>query len=48
MSELLPREYEAVLRSDLGYFAERCFYQLNPQAVFLTKLAHPGHRRQAH
>ena len=36
MSELLPREYEAVLRSDLGYFAERCFYQLNPQAAFLT------------
>ena len=36
MSELLPREYEAVLRSDLGYFAERCFYQLNPQSAFLT------------
>src|ERR1700686_3683610 len=36
MSELSPREYEAVLRSDLGYFAERCFYQLNPQAAFLT------------
>src|SRR6267142_3157414 len=36
MSELLPREYEAILRSDLGYFAERCFYQLNPQAAFLT------------
>src|SRR5246127_2488578 len=36
MSELLPREYEAVLRSDRGYFAERCFYQLNPQAAFLT------------
>src|SRR6201993_4544977 len=36
MRELLPREYEAVLRSDLGYFAERCFYQLNPQAAFLT------------
>src|SRR5258705_7330497 len=35
MRELLPREYEAVLRSDLGYFAERCFYQLNPQAAFL-------------
>jgi hypothetical protein len=35
MSELSPREYEAVLRSDLGYFAERCFYQLNPQAAFL-------------
>src|SRR6478609_7679135 len=35
MSELSPREYEAVLRSDLGYFAERCFYELNPQAAFL-------------
>src|SRR5262249_18920026 len=28
-------EYEAILRSDLGCFAERCFYQLNPQAAFL-------------
>src|ERR1700751_4691985 len=36
MSELSRSEYEAVLRSDLGYFAERCFYQLNPQAAFLT------------
>jgi hypothetical protein len=36
MSELSPREYEAILRSDLGYFAERCFYELNPQAAFLT------------
>src|ERR1700738_4270072 len=35
MSELSPREYEAILRSDLVYFAERCFYQLNPQAAFL-------------
>jgi predicted phage terminase large subunit-like protein len=35
MRELLRREYEAVLRSDLGCFAERCFYQLNPQAPFL-------------
>src|SRR2546423_5124879 len=35
MSELSPRASEAVLRSDLGYFAERCFYQLNPQAAFL-------------
>src|ERR1700757_3979154 len=35
MRELLRREYEAVLRSDLGYFAERCFHQLNPQAAFL-------------
>src|SRR5260370_7640847 len=36
MSELSPREYEVILRSDLGYFAERCFYELNPQAAFLT------------
>jgi predicted phage terminase large subunit-like protein len=36
MSKLSPREYEAVLRSGLGFFAERCFYQLNPQAAFLT------------
>src|SRR5438128_7677871 len=37
MSELFsPSEYRAILRSDLGYFAERCFYELNPQAAFLT------------
>src|SRR5216683_1223663 len=36
MSELSPCDYEAILRSDLGYFAERCFYELNPQAAFLT------------
>src|SRR5260370_1599029 len=36
ISELLPHEYKAILRSDLGYFAERCFYELNPQAAFLT------------
>src|SRR5438128_5066311 len=37
MSELFsPSEYRAILRSDLGHFAERCFYQLNPQAAFLT------------
>jgi predicted phage terminase large subunit-like protein len=30
-----PREYDAILRSDLGYFAERCFCELNPQAAFL-------------
>src|SRR5438046_1751780 len=35
MNELSHREYEAILRSDLGYFAERCFYDLNPQAAFL-------------
>src|SRR5580700_3546482 len=36
MSELSPRELDVILRSDLGYFAERCFYDLNPQAAFLT------------
>jgi predicted phage terminase large subunit-like protein len=28
------REYDAILRSDLDYFAERCFRELNPQAAF--------------
>ncbi len=36
MNDLSPREFDVILRSDLGYFAERCFYQLNPQAAFLT------------
>src|SRR5467141_2764003 len=35
MNDLLPREYKEILRSDLGYFAERCFCELNPQAAFL-------------
>src|SRR5271169_3477472 len=35
MSALSHHEYDAILRSDLGYFAERCFYELNPQAAFL-------------
>ena len=35
MSELSRREYEVILRSDLGWFAERCFSELNPQAPFL-------------
>ena len=34
MNELSPREYDAILRSDLGYFAERCFCELNAQAAF--------------
>src|SRR6516162_3047109 len=34
ISELSRRECEVILRSDLSYFAERCFYQLNPQAPF--------------
>src|SRR5437867_7557163 len=36
MNDLSPRELDVILRSDLGYFAERCFYELNPQAAFLT------------
>src|ERR1700732_4618382 len=36
MSDLSPRELDVILRSDLGYFAERCFYDLNPQAAFLS------------
>src|SRR5437868_12744111 len=36
MSELSSRDYKAILRSDLGYFAQCCFCELNPQAVFLT------------
>ena len=35
IKDLSPREYDAILRSDLGWFAERCFSQLNPQASFL-------------
>jgi hypothetical protein len=35
ISELSRREYDVILRSDFGYFAERCFYELNPQAAFL-------------
>ena len=35
ISELSHREYDVILRSDLSCFAERCFYELNPQASFL-------------
>src|SRR6266404_5657878 len=35
MDDLLPREYKEILRSDLGYFAQLCFCELNPQAAFL-------------
>ena len=34
--DLSPDEYDAILRSDHAYFAERCFCELNPQAEFLT------------
>src|SRR6266404_3162285 len=39
MNELSPREYDAILRSDHGYFAARCFQDLNPQ----TELAMNWH-----
>ena len=35
MNDLSPRVYMEILRSDLGYFAHRCFCELNPQAAFL-------------
>jgi len=35
MNDLSPRELDVILRSDLDYFAERCFCELNPQAAFL-------------
>src|SRR5262252_7242641 len=35
MTELSPAEYDAILRSDLAFFAERCFSELNPQTAFL-------------
>ena len=34
MQDLLLSEYDAVLRSDLSFFAQRCFAELNPQAAF--------------
>jgi len=34
MSELSPSEYNAILRSDFNFFAQRCFSELNPQAAF--------------
>ena len=33
-AELSPREYDAILRADFVYFAQRCFSELNPQAAF--------------
>ena len=36
MSDLSPCEYNAILRSDFGFFAQRCFSELNPQAAFAT------------
>jgi predicted phage terminase large subunit-like protein len=36
MKGLLPREYDAILRSDFWFFAQRCFAELNPQTTFAT------------
>src|SRR5947207_13488676 len=36
MNEFSHREFDAILRSDLGFFAQRCFSELNPQAAFAT------------
>src|SRR5882724_9588629 len=33
MNEFSPCEYDAILRSDLDYFAELCFRELNPQTA---------------
>src|ERR1700738_3984990 len=32
MKDLSPPEYDAILRSDFSFFAQRCFSELNPQA----------------
>jgi hypothetical protein len=34
MNGLPPAEYDAVLRSDFRFFAQRCFSELNPHAAF--------------
>ena len=34
MNGLSPAEYDAVLRSDFRFFAQRCFSELNPQGAF--------------
>lgn len=35
MGILTPREYAALLRTDLAAFIQRCFYELNPQTRFI-------------
>jgi predicted phage terminase large subunit-like protein len=34
MKNLSPPEYDAILRRDLCCFAQRCFFELNPQTAF--------------
>jgi hypothetical protein len=36
MSELSPSEYNAILRSDFNFFAQRRFSELYPEAAFAT------------
>jgi hypothetical protein len=36
MKDLSPPEYDAILRSDFWFFAQRCFSELNPQAALAT------------
>src|SRR3954466_16355868 len=36
MKGLSPAEYDAILRSDFWFFAQRCFSELNPQTAFAT------------
>jgi predicted phage terminase large subunit-like protein len=36
MEKLPPAEYDAILRSEFWFFAQRCFAELNPQAAFAT------------
>src|ERR1700746_153374 len=35
MDDFSPRVYKEILRLDLGYFAQHCFCELNPQAALL-------------
>ena len=36
MEKLPPAEYDAILRSEFWFFAQRCFAELNPQTAFAT------------
>ena len=36
MKDLSAPEYDAILRSDFWFFAQRCFCQLNPQTTLAT------------
>src|SRR5438105_13666404 len=36
MEQLPPAEYDAILRSEFWFFAQRCFAELNPQTAFAT------------